>query len=230
MIKQKYSKEQIVEEFKKLVKKLGRVPISKELTNGFFILCQSEIVKHFKSWNNFLKLSNLKPKVEVNQPIDCTCTQCSKSFSKRYSEYKKSKNHFCSQSCAGTYNNTHKTKGTRVSKLEVYLQEQLTKLYPTLEIHYNRKDAINSELDIYIPSLKLAFELNGIFHYEPIFGESKLEQIQNNDSRKFGACKDAGISLCIIDVSAMNYFKEENAKKYLDIIVNIINSNPQITS
>ena len=225
MIKQKYSKEQVVEEFKKLVERLGRVPNLRELTNGFFILCGSEISRHFQSWNNFLKLSNIKPKMEINKSKNCICTQCSKSFSKVYSQYKITKNHFCSQSCAATYNNTHKTKGTRVSKLEIYLQEELTKLYPSLEIHYNRKDAINSELDIYIPSLKLAFELNGIFHYEPIFGEEKLEQTQNNDSRKYQACIEKGISLCVIDSSGMKHFKPNNSKKYLDIILNIVEEN-----
>ena len=79
--------------------------------------------------------------------------------------------------------------------------------YPNLEIHYNRKDAINSELDIYIPELELAFELNGIFHYEPIYGAEKLQQIQNNDDRKFQACLEKGISLCIIDTSSLKYFK-----------------------
>ena len=70
----------------------------------------------------------------------------------------------------------------------------------------------------------MAFELNGIFHYEPIFGESKLEQIQNNDSRKFQACLENGIELCIIDASSLTYFKEKSAKKYLDIITNIIDN------
>jgi hypothetical protein len=88
------------------------------------------------------------------------------------------------------------------------LQEKLTILFPSLDIHYNRKDAINSELDIYIPSLKLAIELNGIFHYEPIYDQDKLDQIQNNDHRKFQACAENGISLCIIDTSSLKYFKE----------------------
>ena len=96
--------------------------------------------------------------------------------------------------------------------------------YPDLEFYFNRKDAINSELDIYIPKLKLAFELNGIFHYEPIYGADKLNQTQNNDRRKFQACLEQGIELCIIDTSSLSYFKPDKVQKYLDIIVNIINS------
>jgi hypothetical protein len=163
------------------------------------------------------------------------CLQCNvvieydkyltKAADRRYFEKKgETYNYFCSSSCAATYNNTHKTKGNRKFKLEFYLEKELPLLYPNLEFHFNRKDAINSELDVYIPSMKLAFELNGIFHYEPIYGDLKLEQIQNNDKRKFQACLENNIELCIIDSSQLKYFKESNAKPYLDIIVNIINN------
>jgi len=153
------------------------------------------------------------------------CNNCGKEFMKEIKEIKKSKsgNHFCSKSCAATYNNTHKKHGTRKSKLENWLEIQLIESYPELEIHFNRKDTINSELDIYIPTLKLAFELNGLFHYEPIFGNDKLQKIQNNDNRKFQACLEQGIELCIIDSSQQKYFKEQTSKKYLDVIINLIN-------
>jgi hypothetical protein len=152
------------------------------------------------------------------------CTNCNKIFTMRPFEIKQSKseNHFCSQSCAATYNNKHKTTGNRRSKLEIYLEEQLNLLYPNLKILFNNKTTINSELDIYFPELKLAFELNGIFHYESIYGQDKLNQIQNNDNRKFQACIEADIELCIIDSSSLKYFKESNAQKYLDIIAKII--------
>lgn len=146
------------------------------------------------------------------------CCQCGDSFIKNPAEIKKTKNNFCSSSCSATYNNTHKTHGTRRSKLEVWLEQQITVLYPFIEFHFNRKDAINAELDIFIPSMKLAFELNGIFHYEPIYGPDKLSQIQNNDQRKHAACYEAGIEMCWIDVSSMKHFKEKGAMKYLDII------------
>lgn len=91
-----------------------------------------------------------------------------------------------------------------------------------MEIHFNRKDTIGSELDIYFPSLKIAIELNGIFHYEPIFGDVKLQKIQENDQNKFQMCQKHGIGLCVIDTSGMKYMKPKNAQKYLDVIIDII--------
>jgi len=158
---------------------------------------------------------------DVRKEVECK--QCNKKFLKKRCYLIKSPISFCSSSCAATYSNTHKTHGCRRSKLEVYFEQILPNKYPSLEFHFNRKDAIFSELDIYIPNLKLAFELNGIFHYEPIYGLNKLDQIKNNDHRKFQACLEKNIELCIIDTSSLTYFKPEKAQKYLDIIVNIIN-------
>jgi hypothetical protein len=157
--------------------------------------------------------------------INVICSNCGKSFDKNPNEIKKSKsgNHFCSTSCAATYNNTHKSKGNRRSKLEIFLEKELRCTYPELKIDFNQTDAIGSELDIFIPSLKLAFELNGIFHYEPIFGRDKLNEIQNNDNRKFQACVERNIEFCIIDTSHQKYFKEQTSKKFLNIIITIIN-------
>jgi hypothetical protein len=158
------------------------------------------------------------------------CTQCSTivSYEKakdriRNRRFKEYNNIFCSKSCAAKYNNTHKKTGNRRSKLEIWLESKLIDLYPDLEIHFNRKDAINSELDIFFPTLKLAFELNGIYHYEPIHGIELLTRIKSNDNRKFQACIEQDIELCIIDASSLSYFKEQNAQPFLSIIQNIIN-------
>jgi hypothetical protein len=149
------------------------------------------------------------------------CLLCDKEVMKRNSEIRG--NIFCSKSCAAKYNNTHKTTGTRRSKMEVWIEEQLKNKYD-FDILFNNKEIIGSELDIYIPHLKLAFELNGIFHYEPIYGEKKLESIKNNDDRKFQACLEQGIEFCIIDTSGSKKFKPERDKKYLDIIYSIIDN------
>ena len=184
--------------------------------------CQRRTIK-YAQLNNFPKYcSHHCGAASKEKRIVLDCMQCKKTFTKKPSGI--GVNNFCTQSCAATYNNKHKSHGTRISKLEVWLQEQLTILYPNLEIHYNRKDAINSELDIYIPSLKLAFELNGIFHYEPVFGVDKLIKVQNNDISKSKACFDNQIDLCIIDTSGQKYVTPSTSTKYLNIIVNILDN------
>lgn len=152
------------------------------------------------------------------------CTNCNKNITKSLNQLNKSGNSFCNSICAATYNNKHKTHGTRRSKLEIYLENKLQELYPNLDFIFNSKEAINSELDIYIPSLKLAFELNGIFHYEPIYGEEKLQQIKNNDAEKITKCNDLDINLVHIDTRAQKRFTEQSSQKFLDIIIEIIGS------
>ena len=159
------------------------------------------------------------------------CEQCKKTFyicNSRISK-SKTKRFFCSQSCSAIYGNAHKKHGYRRSKLEIWIEGKIKQLYPNLPILPVDISAINAELDLYFPSLKLAFEFNGIFHYEPIYGSKKLQQIQSNDKRKFQACLEKGIELCIIDSSSLEYFKERNAQKFLDIVVSILQQKLSIT-
>lgn len=163
-----------------------------------------------------------KNRSEIKKRI-VKCKNCNKDIIIRLSEVKK--NNFCSHSCNTSYNNKNRTTGYCRSKLEKWLEIKLNELYPNIIIKYNKKDDINAELDIYIPSLKLAFELNGIFHYEPIYGKEKFDKTINNDKRKFQACAENNISLCVIDTSKQKYFKENTSQEFLDIITNIINKS-----
>lgn len=163
-----------------------------------------------------------------NKVVICKCENCGKEFVRNYKEYIRSKNHFCSQSCSATYNNKHKTSGTRRSKLESYLEKELLKLYPNIEFIFNGKDIINSELDIFIPKYNLAFELNGIFHYKPIYGEDKFERIQNNDKEKLLLCEEKDIKLYVIDTSNQKHFKKETSQQFLNFICDKIEKAQQV--
>lgn len=160
--------------------------------------------------------SNIK-KLTVN------CKNCDILFQKTQSQYKKTKNHFCTQSCAATYNNLNKKTGNKRSKLETWVEEKLSILYPNLPIDFNKKSAIKSELDIYISSLNIAIELNGIYHYKPIHGLEKLRKTQLNDSKKQKKCDENNITLFTIDTSQQKKFNENTSHVYLDMITDIIN-------
>lgn len=227
MKRQHWTQKKILESVGKMVQDLGYFPSEtqyRSLRTSTMIMPKAVSLHFNMTWATFGE-TYFDYITKSNRMIKCCCLNCGKSFDKYQNQVQRSPNHFCSRSCAATYNNTHKTKGIRRSKLEQWIEEQLNALYPDLEIHYNRKDAINAELDIYIPSMKLAFELNGIFHYEPIYGKDKLDQIQENDQRKHQSCYEAGIEICWIDSSGLKYFKEANARKYLDIICGAIDQN-----
>ena len=177
--------------------------------------CDIKICKnHFCSNECHKNFNGRKQEVE--------CKQCEKLFLKAPKEIKKTKNNFCSRSCAASYNNTHKSYGTRRAKLEIYLEEQIKEYYPELELICNQKTAIESELDFYFPQLRFAIELNGITHYEPIYGEDKFEKIQNNDKRKVIACYEKGIELAVVDSSACSYLSTKNKEKYKNLIFGLI--------
>lgn len=164
---------------------------------------------------------------KIKQRTTLTCATCNKEFTRApvhvtSSGRNKSNRNFCSRSCAVTYNNTHKTQGTRRSKLETYLELQLRAEFPNLELICNGKGAIDSELDFYFPQLRLAIELNGIFHYEPIYGNDKLEQVQRNDQQKSIACNAAGIEFCTIDTSTVTHTTSLVKERYWTIVRDLV--------
>ena len=151
-----------------------------------------------------------------------TCKNCDVAFLKEARFAKEDRNYFCGSSCSVSYNNKRREVGKKRSKLEMWIEPRLKEDFPNLDIHFNRKDAINSELDIYIPSLKLAIEINGRFHYEPVFGQALLEATQKNDREKEAACKKRGIEFVVIDASSLKFLTHKKGYRYLRKINEII--------
>lgn len=152
--------------------------------------------------------------------IKFECDNCKKTTAKVPSQW--CQNNFCSQSCSASFHNARRNYGYRRSKIEIFIEDRLREKYPNLDILFNSKSIITSELDIYIPSLHLAFEINGICHYRPIYGEKKFLGIQRSDARKKERCRELSIALYIIDVSDQGNFTIQSSQKYLDSITELI--------
>lgn len=200
-----------------------KLPLECEFCHKMFLKQVKEIKLALATRPNTCKFCSKDCRAKsTKNALNFYCNTCGIAIQKRPSDVKKSKLLYCSSSCFAKYNNKNRSTGTKRSKLELFIESELSKMYPFLYIKYNKTQTINAELDIYIPELSLAFELNGIVHYEPIYGPEKLSKIQNNDNRKFQACLEQQIELAILDVSSLKHFTPLKGKKYLDIIMSII--------
>lgn len=87
---------------------------------------------------------------------------------------------------------------------ETMLYHIIKEIYPNIEVlrHYRPAWLDGLELDIYIPSKKLAFEYQGIQHFQAVEhwgGQAKLEIQKEHDSRKKRICEEKGICLICIN-------------------------------
>lgn len=147
--------------------------------------------------------------------IEVQCLNCNKFFLKKLSEIKRAPRHCCSAYCFKMLAKYKKNWGSSRSKLEIYAEKRLTEEL-ILNIFYN-DTSIGYELDIYLPELNFAIELNGITHYKAIYGEEALLKRQENDRLKAEECVKRNIKLIVINVSEDKDNKKTLEKRYNEI-------------
>ena len=103
--------------------------------------------------------------------------------------------------------------------------------FPHLDLLPNDKNMLNGyEVDIAIPSLKIAIEWNGIVHFQPIYGKEKLTNIQMRDKEKSELAAEKGINLIVIPdlVSTKTYVKETflKIKQFIVVLLGCEGNDP----
>ena len=162
-----------------------------------------------------LKCHHLKRVQDTH--VEVVCAWCGKAVLKQISWIKENRYNFCSQSCSAKFQNTHKTLGaSRKSKAETYLAELIRADFKGIEVEENSRKVLPSglELDLYLPALNLAIEINGPLHFFPIFGLNKLRSIQAKDARKQVEADAVGCRLLVLNTSNYKYWPE--TMKFLD--------------
>jgi hypothetical protein len=100
------------------------------------------------------------------------------------------------------------TQPVRRSKRHIEILGTLRRLFGATRIkeeHPIKIDGRTLFLDIYLPTLKLAFEIQGKQHYEfsPYMHASRaaFRQQRENDGRKKEWCGDNGVKLCLVGLN-----------------------------
>lgn len=165
--------------------------------------------------------------VQAAVVLNVKCEGCGKDLKRTTSDLKKMKHGkpYCSKSCRMTHYNAHILP--RISYRRSELENMLTTLirvdFPDLKIMPNDRSTLDGhlEIDIYLPTIPLAIELNGPVHYLPIYGDERLKKVQTKDSRKHLELHERGIALLVLDISKLNSKKQQRLfveKQYLELI------------
>ena len=150
-----------------------------------------------------------------DKKVEVKCLNCNDIFLKKLCEIRKRPRHCCSIQCFKMLAKYKKNWGSNRSKLEIYVEKRLTEEL-ALNISYN-DTSIGYELDIYLPEMSFAIELNGVFHYKAIYGEEALLKRQEIDRLKAEECVKRNIKLIVINVSEDKDNKRTFEKRYNEI-------------
>jgi len=116
------------------------------------------------------------------------------------------------------------------SKLEKYLQQKLLSDGYKVEFH-KEQVLVNTKLqiDLFVPSINLAIEVDGPSHFEPVWGEQSLNRNKNYDSKKEGLILGRGWNLVRI-VQTKDYSETRALLVYQELINTITNNKTALAS
>ena len=108
------------------------------------------------------------------------------------------------------------------SKLEKFLLEGLLNEGIDTKFHYEQM-LVNTKLqiDLFIPSINLAIEVDGPSHFDPVWGEEALKKTQTYDNKKQGLILGKGMNL--VRIKQTMDFSIARSNIILDQLITLIN-------
>lgn len=116
------------------------------------------------------------------------------------------------------------------SKLEKYIHKQLLSDGYKVEFH-KEQVLVNTRLqiDLFVPSINLAIEVDGPSHFQPVWGEQSLSRNKSYDSKKEGLILGRGWNLVRI-VQTKDYSDSRASLTYQSLIDTIKNNENALQS
>lgn len=138
------------------------------------------------------------------------CATCDKSFEKIQCYINRTSKSFCSAECYYKCPDKINHFTCHRSKAEDYLSSLILNDFPQINIIHNDTATLNNglEIDLCIPELFIAIELNGPTHYTNIYGENNLLKTQDRDKRKICGLVELNYQLFIINISCFKNLKQ----------------------
>jgi very-short-patch-repair endonuclease len=113
------------------------------------------------------------------------------------------------------------------SKLELFLLEKLLSDGYVVEFH-KEQNLLNTKLqiDLFLPNLNIAIEVDGPSHFEPVWGNDVLSKNKKYDNKKTGLILGKGLSL--IRIKQTKDFSKSRANKIYQELIQCINTIDKI--
>ena len=113
------------------------------------------------------------------------------------------------------------------SKIEKFIYEGLTDV--GYQVIFHKRGLIpneNMEVDLFVPGIKTAIEIDGPAHFLPIWGEANLQKHIRADAQKAGLLLNRGYVI----LRVKNLIKNISQKRMRDILVQVIDELEKIDS
>jgi len=107
------------------------------------------------------------------------------------------------------------------SKLELFLLDNLLK--DGYKVDFHKEQILSNtklQIDLFLPTLNVAIEVDGLSHFEPVWGQQTLNRNKTYDNKKTGLI--IGKGLVLIRIKQLKDFSPSRANKIYNELVDVL--------